>query len=82
MTDDGMTDVGLQDYLDAMRLAVEAAATPQTAMAVIGLILDAAPEGDPKATMPTRILIDAIRAADGDLVVAAASLLDAEALSR
>lgn len=60
---------GLQDYLDAIRLAIEAAATQRAAMSIIGLILDGAPEGDGSATNPTKILVDAIRTADGDILV-------------
>jgi len=49
------------DYIGAMKLAVEAGASTESSYRLMCRILDTAPDPDGKATMPTRILIDAIR---------------------
>ncbi len=49
------------DYIGALKLAVEAGANVDSAYQLMCRILEQAPEPDGKATMPTKILIDAIR---------------------
>jgi len=49
------------DYIGAMKLAVEAGANTESSYRLITRILDYAPDPDGRATVPTRILIDAIQ---------------------
>jgi hypothetical protein len=49
------------DYIGAMKLAVEAGASTESSYQLMCRILEYAPDPDAKATIPTRILIDAIR---------------------
>jgi hypothetical protein len=49
------------DYVGALKLAVEAGASTDSSYRLMCRILEYAPDPDGTATMPTRILIDAIR---------------------
>lgn len=61
MTDDRLLTSDPLEYVQALRLAVEAGASVKSSYQLMGRILDLAPDGDPHSIESVRILFAAIR---------------------